>query len=39
MDELDYQVTEDGNKMILTKYLRKPVVEDDNEDRSAARKQ
>lgn len=39
MDELDYQVTEDGNKMILTKYLRKPVVEDDNEDRSAAGKQ
>lgn len=25
MDEMDYQVTEDGNKMILTKYLRKPV--------------
>lgn len=24
MDEMDYQVTEDGNKMILTKYLRKP---------------
>jgi serine/threonine-protein kinase RsbW len=26
MDQTDYQVTEDGNKMILTKYLRKPVV-------------
>jgi serine/threonine-protein kinase RsbW len=25
MDEMDYQVTEDGNKMILTKYLTKPV--------------
>jgi serine/threonine-protein kinase RsbW len=25
IDELDYQVTEDGNKMILTKYLKKPV--------------
>lgn len=24
MDEMDYQVTEDGNKMTLTKYLRKP---------------
>jgi serine/threonine-protein kinase RsbW len=24
MDEIDYQVTEDGNKMILTKFLRKP---------------
>ena len=24
VDEMDYQVTEDGNKMILTKYLRKP---------------
>ena len=24
MDEMDYQVTEDGNKMILTKYLRNP---------------
>jgi hypothetical protein len=23
MDEMDYQVTEDGNKMILTKYLTK----------------
>ncbi|HET6823075.1 MAG TPA: ATP-binding protein [Anaerolineales bacterium] len=23
MDEIDYQVTEDGNKMILTKFLRK----------------
>jgi serine/threonine-protein kinase RsbW len=25
MDGMDYQVTEDGNKMILTKYLNKPV--------------
>lgn len=25
MDDMDYQVTEDGNKMILTKYLRKLV--------------
>jgi serine/threonine-protein kinase RsbW len=25
MDEMDYQVTEDGNKMILTKYLTKPL--------------
>lgn len=25
MDDMDYQVTEDGNKMILTKYLSKPV--------------
>ena len=25
MDEMDYQVTEDGNKMILTKYLTKRV--------------
>jgi serine/threonine-protein kinase RsbW len=25
MDSMDYQVTEDGNKMILTKHLRKPV--------------
>jgi serine/threonine-protein kinase RsbW len=25
MDEMDYRVTEDGNKMILTKYLTKPV--------------
>jgi serine/threonine-protein kinase RsbW len=25
MDQMDYQVTEDGNKMILTKYLTKPV--------------
>ena len=24
MDEMNYQVTEDGNKMILTKYLRNP---------------
>jgi serine/threonine-protein kinase RsbW len=24
MDEMHYQVTEDGNKMLLTKYLRKP---------------
>lgn len=24
VDEMHYQVTEDGNKMILTKYLRKP---------------
>ena len=24
MDEMNYQVTEDGNKMILTKHLRKP---------------
>jgi serine/threonine-protein kinase RsbW len=24
-DDMNYQVTEDGNKMILTKYLRKPV--------------
>lgn len=24
MDEMEYQVTEDGNKMILTKYLSKP---------------
>jgi serine/threonine-protein kinase RsbW len=25
MDHLNYQVTEEGNKMILTKYLKKPV--------------
>jgi serine/threonine-protein kinase RsbW len=25
MDEMEYQVTEDGNKMTLTKYLNKPV--------------
>ena len=25
VDEMDYQVTEDGNKMMLTKYLTKPV--------------
>ena len=25
MDGMDYKVTEDGNKMILTKYLSKPV--------------
>ena len=25
MDDMDYQVTEDGNKMILTKYLKRPV--------------
>jgi serine/threonine-protein kinase RsbW len=25
MDEMDYRVTEDGNKMILTKYLTNPV--------------
>jgi serine/threonine-protein kinase RsbW len=25
MDDMDYQVTEDGNKMILTKYLTRPV--------------
>jgi serine/threonine-protein kinase RsbW len=25
MDEMEYQVTEDGNKMILTRYLNKPV--------------
>jgi serine/threonine-protein kinase RsbW len=25
MDNLEYQVTEDGNKMILTKYLGKPI--------------
>jgi serine/threonine-protein kinase RsbW len=25
MDDMNYQVTEDGNKMILTKYLKKPV--------------
>lgn len=25
MDEMDYQVTEDGNKMILTRYLSNPV--------------
>ena len=24
MDDMKYQVTEDGNKMVLTKYLRKP---------------
>lgn len=24
MDEMEYQTTEDGNKMTLTKYLRKP---------------
>jgi serine/threonine-protein kinase RsbW len=24
VDEIDYQTTEDGNKMILTKYLRDP---------------
>lgn len=33
MDEMDYQVTEDGNKMILTKYLTKKL-EDNNEDGS-----
>ena len=31
MDGMDYQATEDGNKMILTKYLRKHL-EDHNED-------
>jgi serine/threonine-protein kinase RsbW len=25
IDDMNYQVTEDGNKMILTKYLRRPV--------------
>jgi len=25
VDEMNYQVTEDGNKMILTKYIGKPV--------------
>ena len=25
MDNMDYQVTEDGNKMILTKYLSEPI--------------
>jgi serine/threonine-protein kinase RsbW len=25
VDEMDYQVTEDGNKMILTKYLTRPL--------------
>ena len=25
VDKIDYQVTEDGNKMIMTKYLSKPV--------------
>ena len=25
IDRIDYQVTEDGNKMILTKFLNKPV--------------
>ena len=25
VDEMDYEATEDGNKMILTKYLSKPV--------------
>jgi serine/threonine-protein kinase RsbW len=25
VDDMNYQVTEDGNKMLLTKYLRKPV--------------
>ena len=25
VDEVDYQVTEDGNKMMLTKFLTKPV--------------
>ena len=25
MDKMDYQVTEDGNKMILTKYLSEPI--------------
>ena len=25
MDKMDYQVTENGNKMILTKYLARPV--------------
>jgi len=25
VDEIDYRVTEDGNKMILTKYLRNPI--------------
>jgi serine/threonine-protein kinase RsbW len=33
VDEMDYQVTEDGNKMILTKYLTKKL-EDNNEDGS-----
>jgi serine/threonine-protein kinase RsbW len=38
MDEMDYQVTEDGNKMILTKYLRKRL-EDQDGNRSSARNQ
>ena len=33
VDAMDYRVTEDGNKMILTKYLRKQLKEN-NEDRS-----
>jgi anti-sigma regulatory factor (Ser/Thr protein kinase) len=35
VDVVDYQVTEDGNKMILTKYLKKPVG-GENEDGSEA---
>ena len=38
VDDMDYQVTEEGNKMILTKYLRK-TLEDQDEDRSSARRQ
>jgi serine/threonine-protein kinase RsbW len=34
MDGMDYQVTEDGNKMILTKHLRQPL-EDHDADRSS----
>jgi serine/threonine-protein kinase RsbW len=34
MDDMHYQVTEDGNKMTLTKYL-KDRLEDHNEDRSS----
>ena len=37
VDVVDYQVTEDGNKMILTKYLKKPVG-GENEDGSEAGK-
>ena len=36
VDEMDYQVTEDGNKMRLIKYLTKPVG-GENEDRSKTR--
>jgi serine/threonine-protein kinase RsbW len=37
MDQIDYQVTEDGNKMILTKYLRKPGEEYDEHGSDSGR--